>query len=148
MQERFVMFTTLLANINRSIYRIKSEFMSEYDLKSSHVSCLYYLHHGLAKSPSELARVCEEDKANISRALKELEERGFITRLRDSRGRRSGRIAVTDEGREIGEFITKQIDGVLSIVEGPVDDGERSVMYTVLTKISSSLARLADEINP
>ena len=70
MQDRFVMFTTLIGNISRSIFRMKSELMSEFDLKSSHVSCLYYLHHGMAKSSAELCRVCDEDKANISRAVK------------------------------------------------------------------------------
>ena len=142
MQDRFVMFTTLIGNISRSIFRMKSELMSEFDLKSSHVSCLYYLHHGMAKSSAELCRVCDEDKANISRAVKELEERGMIVRQRDSRGRRSGRLAITDDGREIAIFITEQIDNILDVLDDVATDDERNAMYKALTGISNRLSAL------
>ena len=145
MQDRFVMFTTLIGNISRSIFRMKSELMSEFDLKSSHVSCLYYLHHGMAKSSAELCRVCDEDKANISRAVKELEERGMIVRQRDSRGRRSGRLAITDDGHEIAIFITEQIDNILAVLDGAATDEERRIMYKALSGISTRLCALCDE---
>lgn len=146
MNDRFVMFTTLIANISRSIFRMKSEFMSEFNLKSSHVSCIYYIHHGLARSASELCRVCDEDKANISRAIKELEERGMISRVRDSRGRRSGRLAITDDGREVAIFITEQIDNIFAILDDAVTEEERAVMYKALSNISSGLSAICDEI--
>ena len=145
MQDRFVMFTTLIGNISRSIFRMKSELMSEFDLKSSHVSCLYYLHHGMAKSSAELCRVCDEDKANISRAVKELEERGMIVRQRDSRGRRSGRLAITDDGREIAIFITEQIENILAVLDDAATDEERRIMYKALSGISTRLCALCDE---
>ena len=145
MQDRFVMFTTLIGNISRSIFRMKSELMSEFDLKSSHVSCLYYLHHGMAKSSAELCRVCDEDKANISRAVKELEERGMIVRQRDSRGRRSGRLAITDDGREIAIFITEQIDNILDVLDDVATDDERNAMYKALTGISNRLSALCTD---
>lgn len=146
MQERFVMFTTLIANISRSIFRMKSEVMSEFDLRSSHVSCLYYLHHGMAKSSAELCRVCDEDKANVSRAVKELEERGMIVRQRDSRGRRSGRLAITDEGREIAIFITEQIENILAVLDGAATEEERRIMYKALSGISTRLSALCDDV--
>ena len=43
MEERFQAFTVLITGISRSIHRIKTEEMSEFELRSSHVSCLYYL---------------------------------------------------------------------------------------------------------
>ena len=43
MDERFQKFTLLLTAVGRSIHRIKTEEMARFNLKSSHVSCLYYL---------------------------------------------------------------------------------------------------------
>ena len=44
MEERFQAFTVLVSNLNRCIYKIKTEEMAEYNLKSSHVSCIYYIY--------------------------------------------------------------------------------------------------------
>ena len=41
--ERFQTFTVLITSINRSIHKIKTEEMAEFNLKSAHVNCLYYL---------------------------------------------------------------------------------------------------------
>ena len=43
MQERFKIFTVLIANINREIRRVKTEIMANHNLKCPHVSTIYYL---------------------------------------------------------------------------------------------------------
>ncbi|MBQ7880983.1 MAG: hypothetical protein IJ358_04000 [Clostridia bacterium] len=44
MEQRFETFTVQIAKISRCIRKIKSEEMAEFNLKSPHVSCLYYLY--------------------------------------------------------------------------------------------------------
>ena len=44
MKERFETFTVLINKISRNIKRIKNQEMAEYGLRSTHVSCLYYLY--------------------------------------------------------------------------------------------------------
>ena len=85
MEERFQTFTVLISNINRAIYKIKAEEMSEFDLKSSHVSCLYYLYQKTSLTAKELCDICEEDKANISRSMEYLEKNGYLTPLPEKR---------------------------------------------------------------
>ena len=75
MQERFKNFTVLIAKINRCIRKIKTEEMAEFDLKSTHVSCLYYLYTMETLTSKELCDVCEEDKASISRSIWMLKKR-------------------------------------------------------------------------
>ena len=41
--ERFETFTVLINRISRNIRKIKNQEMAEYNLKSAHVSCLYYI---------------------------------------------------------------------------------------------------------
>ena len=44
MNERFETFTVMINRISRNIRKIKNQEMAEYNLRSSHISCLYYLY--------------------------------------------------------------------------------------------------------
>ena len=44
MQERFEMFTVLINRISRDIRKIKNQEMTAYHLRSTHISCLYYIY--------------------------------------------------------------------------------------------------------
>ena len=80
MQERFETFTVLINRISRNIRRIKNQEMADYDLRSAHVSCLYYMYTLGEATATDLCERCEEDKATISRALDYLETNGYMTR--------------------------------------------------------------------
>ena len=78
MQERFETFTVLINRISRNIRKIKIQEMADYNLRSAHVSCLYYLYTHSGATATDLCERCEEDKATISRALDYLETTGYI----------------------------------------------------------------------
>ena len=79
MKERFETFTVLIAKISRNIRKIKNQEMAEYNLRSAHISCLYYLYLSEGMTATELCERCEEDKATISRSLDYLEKNGYLT---------------------------------------------------------------------
>ena len=60
MQNRFKTFTVLIDKLKRSIRKIKTEEMAEYELKSPHLSFLYYLYSSPPMTSKELAEVCDE----------------------------------------------------------------------------------------
>ena len=57
MKERFETFTVLINRISRNIRKIKNQEMAEYNLRSPHISCLYYLYMAGAKRIRQLFRV-------------------------------------------------------------------------------------------
>ena len=77
MEERFETFTALIASINHGIRKLKTEIMAEFDLKSTHLYCLYYLYKSGSLTAKELCDMCAEDKALISRSIKLLEHYGI-----------------------------------------------------------------------
>ena len=79
MEERFETFTVLINKISRNIKKIKNQEMAEYGLRSTHISCLYYLLSAQSMTATDLCEKCEEDKATISRSLDYLEKNGYIT---------------------------------------------------------------------
>ena len=78
MEERFETFTLLITSISRSIRRLKTAETAEFNLKSPHVSCLYYLYKSASLTAKDLCIMCEEDMANISRSIEFLEKNGYI----------------------------------------------------------------------
>ena len=113
MQERFETFTVLINRISRNIRKIKNQEMTEYQLRSVHISCLYYLYAANGLTAAELCERCEEDKATISRALEYLESRGFLTCDSKHAKRYRSPLLLTGLGREAGEKIARKIDMVL-----------------------------------
>ena len=139
MQERFETFTVLINRISRNIRKIKNQEMAEYNLKSAHVSCLYYLYTNKGATATDLCERCEEDKATISRALDYLEINGFLTCKSKSAKRYKSPLLLTDKGVEAGKKIADKISGVLNDISGGLSDEERVAFYRSLSIISESL---------
>lgn len=139
MEERFQAFTVLITGISRSIHRIKTEEMSEFDLRSSHVSCLYYLYKKGSLTAREICGLCEEDKANISRAVRFLEEKGYLICRSSSAKRYQSPLELTQSGRDIGNRIAEKIDRILSFSSKGLTQEERDVMYKALAAVNRNL---------
>ena len=144
MQERFKTFTVLITKIKRSIRRIKTEEMAEFDLKSPHVSCLYYLYKAQTLTAKELCDICEEDKAAVSRSIEYLETNGYVTCNSKMQKRYRTPLELTEKGREIGARIVERIDRILGAASEGLDEAERLVMYRSLALISENLQKLCD----
>lgn len=144
MEERFQAFTVLITGISRSIHRIKTEEMSEFELRSSHVSCLYYLYKKGSLTAREICDLCEEDKANISRAVKFLEEKGYVFCESEEKKRYQSPLCLTDSGKEIGKAIVEKIDRVLDVASRGLTDEERAVMYKGLAAVNKNLNELCE----
>lgn len=144
MIQRFETFTVLIANIARSIRKIKTEEMEKFHLKSTHVSCLYYLYREGALTATELCERCDEDKANISRAIERLEADGYIACRPRAQKRYRAPLELTEQGRQIGAAVAQKIDRILSAASEGMDDREREIMYRSLALISGNLQKICD----
>ncbi len=152
MENRFETFTVLISSINRSIRRIKTEEMSEYGLKSPHVSCLYYLYKKPSITAAELCEVCEEDKAAVSRSILFLEQNGFLLRVANGTetAREGGKyyrapLILTEKGRATAERLSISVDRVLADVSAGVSNEDRATMYRVLEQINRNLREVCDQ---
>ena len=147
MNKRFETFTVLIANISRSIRKIKTEEMAEFELKSHHVSCIYYLYKLKKLTSKELCDICTEDKANVSRSLNFLEDSGYLMPSSKSNKRYQCSFELTEKGLIIGKQIAEKIDGILSSVGEGLDEQSRITMYRCLNIINNNLQKLCNEHN-
>ena len=139
MQERFETFTVLINRISRNIRKIKIQEMADYNLRSAHVSCLYYLYTNSGATATELCERCEEDKATISRALDYLETTGYIVCETKNTKRYKSPVYLTEKGQMVGKKIAEKITAVLDGISGGLTEDERVAFYRSLAIISESL---------
>jgi len=144
MEERFRKFTVLMTKIRRSIQKIKAEEMAEYDLKSPHVSCLYYICKAGELTAKELCDICDEDKASVSRSIVQLEEKGYVVCSSTAKKRYRAQITLTDKGKAIAENVVEKIDKILDFVGRDLSDADREIFYRCLFDISENLEEICN----
>lgn len=146
MEERFETFTVLINRISRNIRKIKNQKMAEYNLRSVHVSCLYYLYLSDNLTATELCERCEEDKATISRALDYLETNEYLTCESKNAKRYKSPLTLTNKGKEAAKNIKDKIDNVLDEISVGLSDEERMAFYRSLAIVSDSLEKVAKNL--
>lgn len=144
MKKRFETFTVLIAKISRNIRKIKNQEMADYDLRSPHISCLYYLYSAEGLTATDLCERCEEDKATISRSLDYLEKNGYLTCRSKFAKRYKSPLVLTQKGKEAGGRIANKIALVLDEISTGLTEEERLAFYRSLTIISEGLENIAN----
>ena len=142
MQERFKTFTVLIAKIGRSIRKIKTEEMGELNLKSPHVSCLYYIHKMKSLTATELCEICAEDKAVVSRSLDYLEKNGYLFCDSNLKKRYRSALTLTEKGAFAASYIAEKIDSILEQASSGLSEEKRVVLYEGISLIKSNLEKI------
>ena len=143
--DRFETFTLLISSISRSRRRIKTEAMRKFNLKSPHITCLYYLYRGEKLTSKELTDLCEEDKAAISRSLDYLELNQYIYCESQAKKRYKDYLHLTEKGIEVGKYIADTIENILDISSKGVNEEEREIMYKCLNLICINLKNVLEK---
>jgi DNA-binding MarR family transcriptional regulator len=143
--KNFELFATTIAQISKSIQKIKSREMSKFGLRGAHVMCLFFLkqnERGL--TAAELTELSGLDKGAVSRTLVELEDKELITCPEPENKRRYRvRLTLTEQGKKLTEKITEVIEASVDIAGRGLSDIEKAIMYKALCSISENLKKLA-----
>lgn len=118
--------------------------MADYNLRSSHISCLYHLYSSGGLTSTDLCERCEEDKATISRSISFLEKEGYLTCNSKSAKRYKMPLILTEKGIEVGKKIADKVSRVLDEVGSGLNDEERKAFYQSLNIISENLEKVCN----
>ncbi|MGN0812158.1 MAG: MarR family winged helix-turn-helix transcriptional regulator [Candidatus Coproplasma sp.] len=137
MENIFEQFTITVLKLNKLVQKIKTYEMSDFDLKTVHVMCMYYLKsrpNGL--TAAELSKLTLEDKAAISRALKTLKEKGYVCY---NPNKYNEVITLTGEGLSLAEQIIQKAERAVAACSYDFTDGERTRFYNALQTVAVNL---------
>lgn len=143
---RFSQFDNLISGIYRSISKIKSMEMESLGLRGSQVRFLYQLYiANEGKSATEMRVLCDEDKAAISRIIKELEAGEYIFIDEQEGQRYKNPIKLSEKGKKIGKVVADKIDRYYALGNVGIKENERERFYEQLILISQNLQKIIDK---
>ena len=137
MIERFETFVLAIAEIHKAIQKLKIQEMSVLGLKGTHVMCLFFLQENQqGLTSAELTQLCKEDKAAISRILKELLSMEMI-KMEDKKYR--SKITLTAKGLQATQAMHKKIIHAVEVAAQGYNKEEREIFYRVLLQVAENL---------
>lgn len=144
MEDLFIDFTISILRLNKLVQKIKTFEIEKYGLKPVHVMCAYYLNknpQGL--TAKELVELTLEDKAAISRALKIMQERGYV---KYDFNCRNSAVTLTEEGKSFADSVCNRADE--AVAAGSIDFTveERNFFYKSLDAIVNNLKNYYKEL--
>lgn len=140
MISKYERFSSSVACLYRDIQRIEKTEMAKFGLKGPHAQCLLTMSRFPEGVTSvQLCEICEKDKAAISRAVAELEERGLITREVRNGIRYRARLRLTEAGNAAAHSVSRRAQQAVEQAGRGLDDDQREIFYQVLTLIAGNL---------
>lgn len=144
MIDRFEKFSLAIAEINRCWHKIAGEELSKYSLKASHVTYLLTLYRnpeGL--TAPKLAELCDRDKADVSRMLSILEDKGLVAKDGIGGNRYRGCIRLTAEGQAVAEELSARTELAVEQAGEGLSERERVIFYAALDTITKNIRRIS-----
>ena len=140
MQNRFERFTHAIFEISRYWHKITAAELEHLGLKGTYAIYLTVL----SRFPEGLtaAKLCERagrDKADVSRALADFEQKGLIDRQNGYRSL----VVLTEAGRHAAEFVRSRAELAVTVASEGVSAEMRTAMYEALGRIAENLQAIS-----
>ena len=146
MLDRFEKFSLAIAEISRCWHKIAAEELSKYSLKSSHVTYLLTLaRYPEGLTAPKLAELCDRDKADVSRMLSILEDKGLVTKDGIGSNRYRGCLRLTPEGQAVAKELSQRAQLAVEQAGAGLTEENRSIFYESLETITKNLRRICQE---
>jgi len=131
----------------KSIGKLKEKAMAPYSLGGVHTRCIRSLSinpEGLTRM--QLASRCGVDKAQISRIIAELYDKGYITDASVKSGYKN-KIILTDSGFSAAEEINRLILNINDFVSGDIPEEKIRIFYEVFEQICENLKKAEEDVD-
>jgi DNA-binding MarR family transcriptional regulator len=122
----------LLTRLAKQVYRRSSDELLGMQLR--HLVALSYVRDHDACPQHELADAFCMDANNVVLLLNELEQLGYVTRLRDPSDRRRHLVQLTPAGRKALGLAERAQEAIEDDVLQALDPGERATLWQLLTR--------------
>ncbi|KGJ49568.1 MULTISPECIES: MarR family winged helix-turn-helix transcriptional regulator [Paraclostridium] len=100
---------------------------------------LLELYRGDGRSQEDLAETLNIDKGTTARAIKKLEEEGFLTREKDEIDKRAYKLYLTDKGKSVKGIIYEVLSKWEVYMTTNLTEEESKLVRTLLQKICMTI---------
>lgn len=122
--------------IYRNFHKYMHDQLQEYSLGSGQFHFLMMLYRKDGVNQETLAETLHIDKATSARAIKKLEQQGFVTRKKDTNDRRNYNVFLTEKAKKLKPKIRKTLHNWTKILLKDISKEDEQRLYTLLEKIA------------
>lgn len=113
--------------------------LSKYDLSVGQFMFLLDLYIKDGKNQEEISDNLKIDKGTTARAIKKLEEQGFVIRIKNENDKRSNKIYLTDKAKDIKENVFDILDDWNHKISMILTKEEEKTMKNILKKVCENI---------
>lgn len=140
MVERFERFSHAIFEVSRCWHKLTTEEMEVYGLKGPYAVYLM----AILRSPEGItsAQLCDlsgRDKADVSRAISVMEQKGLIKREGTGNRLYRARVTLTPQGEEAARQISQRACMAVECAGQGYSDEQRDIFWQVLDTIANNL---------
>ena len=146
MVERFERFSLAIFEISKHWHKIDAEEMAKYGLKGPHATYLLTIsrfEEGI--TAPQLCELCGKDKADVSRMMTIMEQKGLVTKESVHQNMYRGVFKLTDEGKAATEHVRQRASLAVELAGKDMDEEKRTIFYEALDSIVLNLREISKE---
>lgn len=152
-----LIYTIIIAGVKRmdnSIARVitrlarKSQSYISFALRQYNISAaeqpfFMALQHHEGVTQEELTTIVSVDKAVTTRAVKSLEEKGYLIRVQDEQDRRYNRIYPTDAAKRLANSVRSELLHFNDLLTQGIDPQSLDIIFAGLQKMEENFSQMA-----
>lgn len=135
---------TLLARKSQSYI---GSALSKYNITAAEQPFFMAIQHHKGITQEELTAIVCVDKAATTRAVKSLEEKGFLVREQDEHDRRQNRIYATDMTMKLAGAVSKELLQFNELLTQGISPEDIEVIFSGLQKMEKNFSDLSNGKN-
>lgn len=146
MISRYEQFSYAVSALHRYIQKIERDEMVKYGYKGSFAQYLVVMNRrpeGLTST--KLCEICDKDKAAVSRAVGEMEEKGLVYRKGVGETMYRAKLRLTEEGQRAACYVCERAEAAVAAAGQGLDDESRRAFYATLSLIAGNLHGIIKE---
>ena len=144
MLDRFAKFSYSIAEIHRCWHKLAAEELARYALNSPHAIYLKTLFDAEPEgiTAAQLGEICGKDKADVSRMVTILEEKGLV--CREGASYRAN-LRLTEAGMEAARQVQTRAAKAVELGGEGITRENRETFYAVLELIAKNLRTISED---
>ena len=140
MVDRLERFAGSVSLIFRCIQKLETEEMEKFGLKGSFVQYLLVMsRYEKGITAATLSKLCDKDKAAVSRALSEMHQKELICRKDGQALNYRALLTLTEKGRKVVRFVEERAAVAVSAASKGLSEAHRSIFYDTLDLYAANL---------
>lgn len=144
MVERFEKFSYLISELSKLLHKIEADELMELGVKGPYAIYILTLSKYKDGVPAaKISELCSRDKADVSRAVSALIEKGLAKKLSSEEKKYRNPIILTEKGFLVADRISAKARRAVEFASEGVSDADRNIFYETLETICMNMTKMS-----